>query len=922
MHTHLKHIIAGVFLLLLHFGCSPQKNNRATRAWHELNTRYNIYFNAEQAYRETLKRQWESYVDDYTQLLPFYPVRTVSEEAAADKASNTVPTSARFHVAEEVVTDDAPFTFMNSLAPDFQTLPEKTKRGGPFDAVVEKSIRAIQEHSITARPRRDPSQPMRQAYREWLHRQEYNPFLKNVWLLLGKAHLQNGDYAEALAVFEQILQIYRQEIAVVTEARLWMLRAYTESGRSYDAEQMVYLLQAQPLPGQWMPLFTEIHTQYLLSKRAYAEAIPYLQKSIKGTKDFRQKKRLQFLLGQLLTVLNRKEEAVRVFEKVKGLRTPYPMMLNATLYQSAITSGDAQRRMVAELKKMDKKMVMSDTLSHYRERYLIYTKTGNEALAQPYRSYMEAHHPNSRQTETETDTLHKSRLALYLPEEETLYQNAWQAYRSDSIEQVHSAYETFCKKYPQSALMPQFLFLHALAHAFSGEVTKTQQQLKQLLQRFPQSEPADPAKNILEALAAGKKPVRDGSLHTEWAWHFKQEEGDGKDADGKRSFRIEKDSTHLMLLTFFPDSIDRNRVLFAAADFNFSRFRLRTFNLSFHPLQPLEAVRIAPFRSFQEALNHLRLLQSDTLFHTRTAGNITPIIISQENLLQVHNAQSLAAYQTFYAAHYTEATSAEERVKEMAAKDVAKEETAKDVAKEETAKDVAKEETAKDVAKETAGSGLSEKEKERNLFGETITSAVPKEEGESAVPKKEEERPVSKEIAAKPDLKKGEKLQKNDSNNRAGTEKAVSLKSVPILVTPDTVLRNKKEAVLRTTDSVNNALRDTVRRQQGGLLSGNQQHTTPEERVRELERKSALALEAERTTNPQKSKRERLKEREKERRKKIRQQEEALKERRRQREAEWKQKEQARKEKIEQQKREKKKRKEKGSTFREQEKKE
>ena len=50
-----KYIVVGLILSLLASGCSTRRNTPGTRAWHELNTRYNIYFNAETDYNETLE---------------------------------------------------------------------------------------------------------------------------------------------------------------------------------------------------------------------------------------------------------------------------------------------------------------------------------------------------------------------------------------------------------------------------------------------------------------------------------------------------------------------------------------------------------------------------------------------------------------------------------------------------------------------------------------------------------------------------------------------------------------------------------------------------------------------------------------------------------------------------------------------------
>ncbi|MDD2513391.1 MAG: hypothetical protein PHH64_06120, partial [Proteiniphilum sp.] len=53
-------------LLLFFFlctGCTTGKNNASTRAFHELTTRYNIYYNAEQAYHQILEEQSRTFTD-------------------------------------------------------------------------------------------------------------------------------------------------------------------------------------------------------------------------------------------------------------------------------------------------------------------------------------------------------------------------------------------------------------------------------------------------------------------------------------------------------------------------------------------------------------------------------------------------------------------------------------------------------------------------------------------------------------------------------------------------------------------------------------------------------------------------------------------------------------------------------------------
>ena len=47
--------------MILGMGCSTKKNTPGTRAYHELTTRYNIYFNASEAYNEILENQPDNF---------------------------------------------------------------------------------------------------------------------------------------------------------------------------------------------------------------------------------------------------------------------------------------------------------------------------------------------------------------------------------------------------------------------------------------------------------------------------------------------------------------------------------------------------------------------------------------------------------------------------------------------------------------------------------------------------------------------------------------------------------------------------------------------------------------------------------------------------------------------------------------------
>lgn len=55
-------------------GCSTRKNTAGTRFYHALTTRYNVYFNGNEAYKAGLQAQQQGNKDNYMEMLPLYPI--------------------------------------------------------------------------------------------------------------------------------------------------------------------------------------------------------------------------------------------------------------------------------------------------------------------------------------------------------------------------------------------------------------------------------------------------------------------------------------------------------------------------------------------------------------------------------------------------------------------------------------------------------------------------------------------------------------------------------------------------------------------------------------------------------------------------------------------------------------------------------
>ena len=183
------------FAAFLLWSCSTKKNTKATRFYHAFNSRYNIYFNGKTAFDEALKAMQDGYKENYSDQILMYPISAQPKE--------------------------------------------KQTTGGPFDRAIEKGNKAIKLHSIKAKPPKKPGWKNDPKQRAWQEQEEYNPFLKHCWLLVGEAQFYNADFLQASATFSYIARHYAGDEEMVAEARLWQARSYAEMGWFYEAEDIL-----------------------------------------------------------------------------------------------------------------------------------------------------------------------------------------------------------------------------------------------------------------------------------------------------------------------------------------------------------------------------------------------------------------------------------------------------------------------------------------------------------------------------------------------------------------------------------------------------------------------------------------------------------------------------------------------------------
>ncbi|MBC8601375.1 cell envelope integrity protein TolA [Parabacteroides acidifaciens] len=323
--------ILALIVVSLFWSCSTKKNTKANRFYHAFNSRYNIYFNGKTSFDEALLSMQNGYKESYSDMILMYPISAQPKD--------------------------------------------KQTAGGPFDRAIEKSNKAIKLHSIKTKPPKKPGWRNDPKQRAWQEQEEYNPFLKKCWLMMGQAQFYNADFLQASATFSYIARHYAHDEEVVAEARLWQARCYSEMDWFYEAEDILGKLNTNGIPRKNLNQYATVYADYLVKNKQYEEAVPYFKTAIKAEKNRRQRTRMKYLLGQIYADQEQNGLAYQMFGQVIKANPPYELEFAARIRQTEVFTGGNFQKVVKMLQRMAKSDKNKDLLDQ------VYYALGNVYLS-------------------------------------------------------------------------------------------------------------------------------------------------------------------------------------------------------------------------------------------------------------------------------------------------------------------------------------------------------------------------------------------------------------------------------------------------------------------------------------------------------------------------------------------------------------
>ena len=284
-----------LLLLALLGACSRRVNTASSRTWQAFVTRYNVLYNAREAYQTTYQTALDGTTDDYTLRLPIDPVLARA------------------------------------------TTPGAAPR---FSRTIEKATKAIEEHSITSKPARPAHWRQDPRAVRMQEKTEYNPALAEAWLLIARSQLYGGDLPAAHTTLTDILRRYATEPEVSDIARLYLCRLYTLRGQLSEADEELHqvtrsegeVLRQAPL------LYHTAVAELALARGEDSTALTHLTVLSRSEKSALQRARLSFLIGQILEAQGAREAAKAAFSRAERTSPQPALELAAQLRTLALTT--------------------------------------------------------------------------------------------------------------------------------------------------------------------------------------------------------------------------------------------------------------------------------------------------------------------------------------------------------------------------------------------------------------------------------------------------------------------------------------------------------------------------------------------------------------------------------------------------------
>jgi tetratricopeptide (TPR) repeat protein len=292
--------------VLFAVACSTKKNTFIRRAYHNLTSHYNVYWNGRESLREAELELQQKVKDNYNEVLPVYNYGTKQEAQAYNQK---------------------------------------------YDRAIQKASIAIQKHSMV------------------FDGKERVKWIDDCYMMIGQAYFYKHEYLSARRTFNYIIREYGEN-QIKYDAMLWLSRTYVETGEFEKAEPLLNLVDneitEENVPYRILQELPQVYAHHYVKQNKYDEAVAFLYDAISYNPKRQLKTRMMFILAQIFELKGDLNRASGLYKDVVKRNPVYDMAFQAKLNMARsfdATSGDSK-----EIVKILTKMLKDDKNKDYQDQ--------------------------------------------------------------------------------------------------------------------------------------------------------------------------------------------------------------------------------------------------------------------------------------------------------------------------------------------------------------------------------------------------------------------------------------------------------------------------------------------------------------------------------------------------------------------------
>ena len=283
----------------------------------------------------------------------------------------------------------------------------------------------------------------------------------------------------------------------------------------------------------------------------------------------------------------------------------------------------------------------------YYNMFQLYSRIERVDDAEVYRQKLISEYPENEHGKqiADPDFEYKGRYGKQI--EDSIYSLTYDAFNAGDYQTVIRHSQEMGKEYPEGANRARFMFLEAMSKLELGEREYFMEDLKALLEKYPQSSVSELAGMYVKGLKEGRL-LQDGKFETGSIWERRRGvsyEADSLAADS--TFSNEKNCDFVFSIAYEHGTVDENQLLYEMAKYNFTAFTVRNFDISIERGEGVDMLQVRTFLNYDEAYIYMHRLLNNADMAYKLEG-LKCFIISEENLSKLMRGLSFADYFDYY----------------------------------------------------------------------------------------------------------------------------------------------------------------------------------------------------------------------------------------------------------------------------------